>query len=139
MFPISLKGSIDTPGIAPEQVIEVTARLISALNRVRAFSVICDGNTITFRGGIFRLVSNWNILVPVNRGVITVSSGSRGVVRYNFSCIEMLVFIALWVVLAVSLIPSDKPTFFRFGAPPLLGLWLFGANYLVAAYRLPAF
>ena len=139
MFPISLEGSIDTHSISPEQVNAVTERLVSALNRARASSVVCDGNTVTFRGGMFRLVFNWNVLVPVSRGTITISSGSRDAVRFNLSCVEMLVVTTVMAICAGFVIPSGQPALFRFGAPVLMWLWLFGMNYVIAAYRLPAF
>lgn len=139
MFPISFEGQIELLDFSPEQIDAVAGRVASALVRVRARNVCCDGNVVTFHGGMFRLVSSWNILAPVSHGTIEVHGGSPSNVTYKLVCVEMLVVTTLMVAIAGFAIPSKAPTLFRLGAPALLWLWLFGMNYLVAMYRLPAF
>jgi hypothetical protein len=51
----------------------------------------------------------------------------------------MLVAASIMVSVAVILIPQTKPLLFRLGAPFAMWLWLFGVNFVVASFRLPAF
>jgi hypothetical protein len=142
-FPLYIEGKIELGATSPEGAAELAARVASALIKVRASNVSLIGTSVTFRGGIFRLVSNWNILVPVGWGAIGVLTGSPGVVAYKFSCREMLgvtTLIALVVALFMAfVVPPSAPLFFRLGAPVLMWLWLYGGNYLISRYRLPAF
>jgi hypothetical protein len=139
MFPLTIAGRIESANISADQVPVLIAALKSALQRARATDVTCAGNTVAFRAGMLRLVSNWNVLAPIGSGVIEVHAGSPGIVRYRFSCVQMLVAASIMVSVAVILIPQTKPLLFRLGAPFAMWLWLFGVNFVVASFRLPAF
>ncbi len=139
MFPTSFEGQIELSDFSCEQTDAVADRVASALLKVRATNVSRSGNIVTFRAGVFRLVSSWNVLAPVNHGSIEVQRGSPSTVKYKLSCVEMLVVTTLMAAIAGFAIPSKAPALFKLGAPALMWLWLFGMNYLVAAYRLPAF
>jgi hypothetical protein len=142
-FPLYIEGKIELGDIPPESAAELAARVASALTKVRASNVSLTGTSVTFRGGIFRLVSNWNILVPVSWGAIDILTGSPGVVAYKFSCREMLVVTTLMALVAAFfmsfVVSPSEPLFFRLGAPALMWLCLYAGNYLISRYRLPAF
>lgn len=139
MFPTSFEGRIELSDFSCEQSDAIADRVASALLKVRASSVSRNGNVVTFRAGVFRLVPSWNILAPVNHGSIEVQGGSPSTVKYKLSCLEMLIVTTLMVAIAGFAIPSKAPAVFKLGAPALMWLWLFGMNYLIAAYRLPGF
>ena len=52
------------------------AHLARCLRSVDASKVDIIGNRVTFTAGIFRLVSNWNILVGFGSGDLTVDSAA---------------------------------------------------------------
>ena len=100
MFPISFSGSIDIGDTSAEPVSEVTARLVSALDRMASSNVVCDVDTVTFRGGGGRPAGGgWNVLSQVGRDTMTVLPGSPSSVTYDVSCVEMLRTVTLMVML----------------------------------------
>lgn len=46
--------------------------IVKNLEKVRARNIEIIGNRITFTGGLFRFVTNWNFLVPITRGEIRI-------------------------------------------------------------------
>jgi hypothetical protein len=88
---------------------------------------------------MFRLVMNWNIFVPITRGTIEVLAGTPGVVRYYFSCTEMLITVSVMVaIFALCLLQPGLSTP-GVVVPIVAWFWLFGMNYVIAAFRLPGF
>jgi len=62
-----------------------------ALEDAEPHYVSSDADSIRFRGGPFRFVWNWNILVPISYGRITFSVDSYHVLmRYHVSFVELL-------------------------------------------------
>ena len=47
-------------------------QLAEALRRVDARDVIATVDRVSFRGGVFRSVSNWNVLVPFSHGELII-------------------------------------------------------------------
>lgn len=138
MFPTSIKGQFERSMLQSEDINLTLSRVEQELVAVRASDVLRTGNKITFRGGIFRFVSNWNILVPIGYGEIEILPAS---VKYEFSCAQMLVLTTLMAGVMGMFMLSSVPVFSTFSlvAPLLMWLWLFGMNYLIAVVRLPAF
>ena len=139
MFPTSISGTVELPVLTPEQTPALVSALNIALEGARAFDISRTGNAITFRGGIFRFVSNLNVLVPVSSGVIEVRPGAPGTIVFRFSCMQLLIIVTVMALLTGFVIPSNQPLAFKLGMPALMWLWLFGMNYLIAKIRLPAF
>ena len=52
-------------------------QLAEALRRVDARDVIATVDRVSFRGGVFRSVSNWNVLVPFSHGELAGLYRSR--------------------------------------------------------------
>jgi hypothetical protein len=139
MFPTSVSGTVELASIAADRVPELTRTLKSALERARASQVTCRGNVVVFRVRLFRLVSNWNVLVAVGSGVVEVRAGSPGIVRFRFSCVRMLVLVSVLALLVAAFIPPTLPLYARLGVPFAVWVWFFGMNFMLASFRLPAF
>jgi hypothetical protein len=139
MFPMSIAGRIEIASIPADQVPALVAALRSALERARASEVSCTGNLVVFRAGLARMVSNLNVLVPVGSGVVKIQAGSPGGVAFRCSCVQLLVVISVMALFVAALIPGTQPPLVKFGVPLVMWLWLFGANFVIASFRLPAF
>lgn len=138
-FPTNISGTVRLSVLTPEQIPALVSALNAALEVARAVDISRTGNSITFSSGIFRFVSNLNVLAPVSNGVIEVQPGAPGKVVFRFSCMQLLI-IATVVALYVGLvIPSSEPLAFKLGLPVLVWFWLFGVNYVIARVRLVAF
>jgi len=55
------------------------AHLAECLRSVDADAVEITNNRVTFEGGVFRFVTNWNVLVPFGFGDVIVDSEARAV------------------------------------------------------------
>jgi len=64
--------------------------LAACLRDVKARAVEIEGNHIAFTGGMFRLVSNWNVLVPFGYGDLTVDASTRQV-HYRLSSRQLVI------------------------------------------------
>jgi len=139
MFPTSVAGRVELASISVDQVPELTRALKSGLERAQASQVTCAGNAVLFRVSLFRLVSNWNLLVPVNGGVVEIHAGAPGIVQFRFSCVRMLMLVSVVALVVAAFIPQREPLWVRLGAPFVVWLWFVGQNFLIASFRLPAF
>jgi hypothetical protein len=70
---------------------QLPAHLASCLRSVDANAVEVTDNRVTFRGGFFRFVTNWNVLVAFGFGDLTVDSESCKV-RYCLSYRQLVIF-----------------------------------------------
>ena len=140
MFPTSIKGTIELSTYGSSDIPRILTKIRANLESIKARDIYLSGNKISFRGGVFRLVSNWNVLSPVGSGEIEIIPGSPPVLKYSFSTVQILVIVTLMVLFTfgsmIQTIPIKLETFLF---PILAFLWLFGINYLVAAFRLPRF
>lgn len=66
------------------------SHLASCLSSVDANAVEVRGNRVTFEGGMFRFVMNWNVLVPFGFGDLTVGSETHEV-RYCLSYRQLVI------------------------------------------------
>lgn len=140
MFPTSIEGTLDLPERSPAEASELLRRIERALVQAKANDLVRSNDRISFRGGVFRAVSSWNVLGPVGSGVIEVVQGSPSTIRYDFSCMELLIIVTLMaVVLGLSMIHGSPSSMISYVLPILAWLWLFGMNYIVASVRLPNF
>ena|ERR1700730_14025796 len=75
--------------------------LADCLRDVKARAIEIEGNHIAFTGGMFRLVSNWNVLVPFGYGDLTVDASTRQV-HYRLSSRQLVIpATVLTIVLAI--------------------------------------
>ena len=64
---IALETTVDARRLA--------GHLATCLRDVDARNVTVDGGRVQFHGGVFRMVSNWNVLVPFGSGELEVDVG----------------------------------------------------------------
>lgn len=132
MFPTSFEGTIRLEALEPAQVDMILYNIEQALRIEEATSITRAANKICFRVGIFRLVSGGNPLNQVTHGEIEVLPGPRGLVRYRFSCVRLLIL--------TTIVTGVMGLAARWVVPFVGGwLWLFGLSYLVGTYRVPRF
>src|SRR5580693_8994219 len=75
--------------------------LADCLRGVEARGVVIEANRVLFRGGVFRLVGNWNVLCPFGFGDLAVDANLRQI-RYRLSFRQlMLVATALTLFITV--------------------------------------
>jgi len=140
MFPMSLDGEFKLTSPELEDISAILSKVEQALRAARATNISRIGNRVVFQGGIFRLVMNWNILVPVGRGEIEIVPGKPGTVKYGFSCVQMLILLTLMVgAMSVALISREGLSAHAIIFLVIGWLWLFGMNYVISAVRLPRF
>jgi hypothetical protein len=140
MFPTGFRGEFEVVAVEYEAINVLLLRVERELRAARALNVCRRGNKVSFRGGIFRLVSNWNVLVPVGSGEIEVVPGNPAAVRYRFSCVEMLTFVTVVAsALGVFLFTIAGISVAAFIFPIFIWFSMFGLNFLIASERLPAF
>jgi hypothetical protein len=113
------------------------AYFASVLQKVDAREVKIYGDRVEFKGGIFRLVNSWNILVPFGSGIVTIRPDIRQI-AYQVSCLQ-LVFVATVALGIMSLFILSSA-----GWQPLLviliaWLWLVGGNLIVGIPRFERF
>lgn len=144
MFPTSIDGEFEIPEYdsTKDGALRTLLKFERALFDNKAKNIKLVGTKLTFEGGIMRMVSNWNILVPVGYGEIEVRPGSPGKLIYRFSTRQMLAgatgmaaLFGLLAAMGASGLASANPVVIFLAA----WAWLFGMNYLFAAYRLPRF
>jgi hypothetical protein len=117
--------------------------LADCLRDVRARAIEIEGNHIAFTGGMFRLVSNWNVLVPFGYGDLTVDAGTRQV-HYRLSSRQLVIpATVLTIVLAifwiVQMTASRNWPWQPILAIPLLWVWLVGGNLAIGLWRFQRF
>jgi hypothetical protein len=156
-FPLSNEGTvvIDTaiyPELSPAVIVD---RLRGMLMDAKASDVSTVVDTVEFKNVFFRLVWNWNILVPYEAGSFSVAAQGRGLeVRYDLSTRRMLrtvsglvgFFAAIFVAgLVVPLATGEAGASETMQEIPnfailfvIAWLWLFGMNYIVAKMRMPS-
>lgn len=138
-FPISLSGQAAVRGVTVDEAI---GRLERALTQVDARALRREGCALQFRGGMFRRVSNWNVLVPISSGVVRFSPCADGVsVSYRVTFGQMLVGVTLMAALfGAFTATAPETTVGRWlGVSAFAWSWLFGGNFALTAWRWPAF
>jgi hypothetical protein len=114
------------------------AFLTSCLNHVRATSVAAESQRITFRGGMFRWVSNWNVLVQFDRGVLEIDPITRQL-HFRLSVRQLVIAVTALMLagLAIALSQGNDPSIaLPFAA---IWLWLAGGNLLIGYPRFRRF
>jgi hypothetical protein len=119
------------------------AHLARCLRSVDPSTVEIIGNRVTFTAGIFRLVSNWNILVGFGSGDLTVDSDACKV-RYTLNCWQLVVVATVMtvfgaVVLLASVSDSGGKTLSLLPVLPFMWLWFVGGNLAIGIPRFKSF
>jgi|tagenome__1003787_1003787.scaffolds.fasta_scaffold20425852_1 hypothetical protein len=111
--------------------------LAASLQQARATTVDIQGNCVAFTAGVFRFVSNWNVLVPFGSGDLTVEPDFRQV-RYRVS-IRQLVLIGTALVGLMTVFMLMSPGWQPLVFVPFMWLWLVGANIKLGIVRFRRF
>ena len=143
MLQFNTKGSIVLPNVnAPDRVQSVLLAIEKGLISARARKVQIDDESIVFRGGVLRLVSNINLLAPITKGRVSVHL-EPDVVKLNYELwfTELLVlgivascFLSIYGLAGMRLPPSSALCLGLFAFT-----FLFGVNILIAKSRFRAF
>ena len=143
MLPFSRNGLVPLPpqaGTDPELILD---RLAAALAELRPRSVQREPGAVTFEGGLFRFVSNWNLLVPLAWGRVAVGRRDGGLeARYRLAFTELVAITTALVGLVaipIVLVPGPDAGAVRFVVPVVMWAWLVGANVALTLVRFPAF
>jgi hypothetical protein len=135
MTMLTISGSLPfDPNVDPVDLLPYVAE---ALRSVKGRDVTISGESVSFRGGVFRLVTNRNILVPFGRGVLTIDPLSRQV-RYELSFAQLFVFhTVFWGFVTVMMLRTPQ------AAPPIIPVlaWILviAVNLLIGLSRFRSF
>lgn len=115
---------------------EVVKSVEEALHRASAAPLRVTPNTITFRGGYLRPVTNWNVLLPISSGEIHFDrSGSTITIDYGVSWISQFVIVAA-ILSALVAVSGDRMLFFIL---PIGWLFMLVLTYTELSTRFPRF
>jgi hypothetical protein len=146
MFPLDYRNEIEITHIDASKLAvfqeQVLIKASEELRRVKGREIKIEDNKVSFSGGLFRFVDNWNILAQIGSGQIEVVSSPKGLaVTYLISFKQLfllgtiLIFIAGISMFPKMSMPTVQKVFFLFA------IWLFlvGGNWLIAMIRFPGF
>lgn len=140
MFPTGFSGEFEVVAVEYRAIEVLLRRIECNLRAAGALDVRRSGNKVSFKGGLVRLVSRRNVLNDVGSGEIEIVPGSPAVVKYSFSCVQMLTFVTVLAgSLAVFLFAIGGVSVVAFILPVVIWLLMFGMNFLLASERLAAF
>src|SRR5688572_19734145 len=118
---------------------QLPEHLADSLRSVHATDVVVSQRGVTFRAGMFRFVSNWNVLVPFTRGELVVDETAKRL-RYRVSFLQLFAVLVLFTVLAIVVMPRQG---FSPGMVPvavaLIWIWLGGGNLVIGLVRFERF
>jgi len=143
-FPLDHRGEISwtiLSGRDPEWECDAFLNaVVEQLEREQANDILVTGNRVAFKGGMFRLVNNWNRLVSISSGYIeAVPANGRVVVTYYLSYRQLLIFASVGVLLMGLVLSGDNssPVEVKLAIVVFGWLWLFGINFLISVGRFP--
>ena len=138
-FPFSSEGTILTE---TADLPQVAAIIEAVLRQAKASKISTTTTRIDFTGGLFRLVSNWNLLAPISSGRVEFHQRDRTVeIRYHISFVQLFVVATITMIFMFGVLPilsSGDRALFSLSVIGLTWLWLFGMNYVISVFRFPA-
>ena len=116
------------------------AHLADCLRKLDAHEIRISHTSVSFRGGMFRFVSNWNLLGPFGYGELIVNDATHEV-RYHLSFRQLawaatiiLGCMSAFALYASGYNPGIPFLVFGFG-----WLWLVGGNLAIGIWRFRRF
>jgi hypothetical protein len=145
MFPLDHRGEFtrskltmrDPENFSADFLLRATRALVAA----RARDISVNGLRISFNGGMFRFVLNWNILIQIGYGHIDLSETEDAyVVSYYASFRQMVLIVSLLVLfLGVTVFMRDHMSLLgTLAVMAFAWLFLFGANWAVGMVQFPS-
>ncbi len=96
----------------------------------KADNVRIENNTVRFNNNFFKFINNWNIMVPVDKGILVINNDKNEEIEIEYS-------FSLKVTLVIGFIAGLL--FYLFSKLWFVGLfaflWLGGMNWLTAVIR----
>jgi hypothetical protein len=147
MFPLNDYGELKRSRVTvtgPEDFKQqFLFRASDELKKVKARNVEIQGDRISFNGGMFRAVSNWNILTQIDYGYLEIKEAEDEFIITYFISFGVLFICACALVVCLGgiLFIQNTPLSLAgwLALLVLAWLWLFGVNWLVAIARFPPF
>ena len=114
---------------------DLLAIIVTELKKYRPKKIEQKEEKIEFSAGIFRLVMNWNLLVPITSGTIEYRE-HESCIEYSLSFVELIVFgiIATFFMILIPL-ADGAPKEILVIVPFLVWGWLVGMNFLFGISR----
>ena len=112
--------------------------LANCLRGVEARAVKIEANRVRFRGGVFRVVSNWNVLCPFGFGDLTVHTNLHQV-EYRLSVRELVLVGTTMTLSLTAFMLIESRSWHILAAIPFFWLWLVGANLAIGFNRFKSF
>lgn len=144
MFPLDYQNQIEVSGESDinDYQKRFLTKMSEELRAVEATGIQIQGNKLSYRVAFFRLVSNWNLLIPIDRGSVEVTSSANKIIISYFISFKRLVIIVTLLVSVFGVffvqdagLPVTKKILLLSAA----WLWLAGANCLITLIRYSAF
>jgi len=146
MFPLDHRGEFTRSKLTIPEPEKYSAdffmRATHALTAVSAQNISVNDRKISFTGGMFRFVWNWNVLIQIGYGyVILRETDDAFVICYYASFRQMFVILSLLVsFFGLNLFMRDHfPLAETLGAMAFVWLFLFGVNLAIAMVQFPSF
>jgi len=135
-FPISMRGKI----IGTCRDIEKAKKnILSRLELQSPKELLCEGNTVKFRGGLLRPVLSTNLLGPIKCGTLKFDTDKTGMttVNYQLNTSEITIFttvatLIFFIIIFMRPNPDYQPLL-------IIWLWIVGGNYAITFFRFRTF
>ena len=125
--------SASAPRPAAQTFIE---RPAAELDKSRPAALVVKPAELTVRGGMFRLVPSWNLLVSVTSATVRVSAAANQViVQYEVNTTQLLVFCVIASVVFLIASAPRGPIGLVVGGQLVVWIWLFGSSYIMTRMR----
>ena len=116
---------------------KLASHLADCLHDADAKTVDLADGRASFKGGVFRMVSNWNVLAPFGSGEMRVNPTTRQVF-YRLSVRELVamgtVVVGLMTIFTL-MSRAWQPAIFM----PIMWLWIVGGNLAIGTFRFERF
>jgi hypothetical protein len=114
------------------------AHLADCLRRLDARAVKVDQNRVSFTGGLFRLVGNWNVLIPFGFGDLMIDPIARNI-RYRLSFRQLIIFATVGVGILIGSFAYESHSWGTVTFMPIAWIWLVGGNLAIGLPRFKKF
>lgn len=139
-FPLSRRGNLSVRINSDCDIQSVVAALEVAITRLKPSLITTIANEISFKAGPFRFVPNWNMLIPISSGKVTVMENDGWlIIEYSVSFLHLLILISLIVIVLFGVLPISANASLEnvIGMVVLAWFILFGGNYVSTVLRFP--
>lgn len=116
---------------------KLASHLADCLYDADAKTVDLADSRVAFKGGVFRMVGNWNVLVPFGFGELRVDPVTRQVL-YRLSA-RQLVAMGTVVVGLMAIFTLMSRAWQPAILMPIMWLWIVGGNLAIGVFRFERF